>query len=74
MYVRIHKKPVGIPPGSVIVSHGETDMGACQVTVTIHAHDAHDMREAVCSLRLSDAEALDLAKRIELSARYWKQP
>jgi hypothetical protein len=67
--VKTLKKLKGIPNARAIVSSGETSLGARQVVLHIDALDAYAIPEAVASLRLSVAEAEDLAARIVAAAR-----
>ncbi len=66
--IKTVKKVTGIPNALVAVSSGTTNLGASQVVVFLSAVDAYKMAEVVSSLRLSSAEARDLAVRLVAAA------
>jgi len=70
MFIKVvsKKAPTGIPAAQVAVSPSVTSMGASQVIVNISALDHHSFPEMIASLRLSAAEARDLAARIATMA------
>lgn len=67
MYIKTIKKVSGIPTATVAVSPGKTDAGTAQVTAFLSSHAGVD-NDVVASLRLSPAEARDLAARLVASA------
>jgi hypothetical protein len=64
MFVKIHCKVPSIPSARVVVSHGSSDAGVHGVTAFISAFDAFEIPTVVASLRLSPAEARELAARL----------
>lgn len=61
MFVKTPAKVSGVPSACVAVSPGVTDQGMPQVTALISAIDAHDFPVMVASLRMSSAEAREIA-------------
>lgn len=64
MFVKTPAKVSGIPTARVAVSPGVTDQGMPQVNSVISAYDAHGMPTVVASLRMSSAEAREVAQRL----------
>lgn len=64
MFVKTPAKVSGIPSARVAVSPGVTDYGMPQVTALISAVDTYDMPTVVASLRMSSAEAREVAARL----------
>lgn len=64
MFVKTPAKVSGIPSAHVAVSPGVTDHGMPQVTALISAIDAYDFPTVVASLRMSSAEAREVAARL----------
>jgi hypothetical protein len=62
------KAVTGIPAAQVITTPGVTGMGASQVIVCVSALDSHGLPDVVASVRLSVAEARDLAARLIATA------
>jgi hypothetical protein len=64
--IKIHEKkaPTGIPRCTIAVVNGQHDNGAWQVDAFVTRYDCYDVSTVCASLRLSPAEALELADRL----------
>ena len=67
MQIKVNSKPSGIPEATAAVSAGSSD-GARRVVMFINAIDCFGIGSVAATLRMSPAEALDLADRIRKAA------